>query len=303
MGRDVGPSKGRGAIGVNRLALGTAQFGSDYGIANTVGRIPDADAAALLAHAWRAGVRTLDTAIAYGDSEARLGALGVGDWRVISKLPAMPADVDAVRWVADAVDGSLGRLQRRSLSALLLHRPQQLLEPAGESLYEGLRQVKAAGLVEKIGVSIYDPAELDALTSRFTFDIIQAPFSVIDRRLAESGWLARLAAAGAEVHVRSVFLQGLLLMPINARPEKFARWSSVWSRWDQWLHAAGISPVDACLRYALSVPEVDCAVVGVDSVGQLDEILRAAGGSMPPLPADLRSSDPDLVNPSRWMSL
>jgi len=303
MGRDVGYSKGRGAIGVNRLALGTAQFGSDYGIANTVGRIPDADAAALLAHAWRAGVRTLDTAIAYGDSESRLGVLGVGDWRVISKLPAMPANVDAVRWVAEAVDGSLGRLQRRSLSALLLHRPQQLLEPVGESLYEGLRQVKAAGLVEKIGVSIYDPAELDALTSRFTFDIVQAPCSVIDRRLAESGWLARLVAAGTEVHVRSVFLQGLLLMPINARPAKFARWSSVWSRWDQWLLAAGLRPVDACLRYALSVPEVDCVVVGVDSVGQLDEILRAAGGSMPPFPADLRSSDPDLVNPSRWMSL
>lgn len=286
---------------MNRVALGTAQFGLDYGVANSTGRVPEREARLILDGARAAGIDTLDTAVAYGDSEQRLGALGLDGWRVITKVPAAPADCgDAASWLTRTVEASIRRLRVPRLAAVLLHRPGQLAEPGGDALYRGLEAVRAAGLVERIGVSIYDPGELDALEGRYQLDIVQAPFSIVDRRLAESGWLDRLAQANVEVYVRSVFLQGLLLMDDRSRPPYFAPWASLWLAWNEWLRTAGLRPIEACLRYVLSCPGVARAVVGVDSHAQLQEIVEAAEGPIGAVPAGLSLSDPDLVNPSRW---
>jgi len=285
----------------SRLALGTAQFGLRYGIANRSGQVSRGDARAILACAAEAGMATLDTAMAYGESETRLGEIGVTRWQVVSKLPALPygcADVDAQ--VRQQTGDSLRRLRIPRLHGLLLHRPQDLLEENGPALYEALRVVQDRGAVDKIGVSIYDPDELEELTARFHLDIVQAPFNVMDRRLATSGWLARLHAAGTEVHVRSVFLQGLLLMPPAARPEYFNRWQPLFDRWWGWLEEHGLTPLTACVGFALSHAEVDRAVVGVDSLEHLQAVVAAA--VTPPVapPVNLTSEDTALVNPSRW---
>jgi len=284
-----------------KLALGTAQFGLDYGIANQGGQVPSAEASAILRHAQSAGMDTLDTAIAYGDSEQRLGEIGIGGWRVVSKLPAIPGVCrDVSRWVESSVRESLERLRVTKLYGLLLHRPGQLLEREGERLYSALQQLKDTGVVEKIGVSIYAPSELDALCGPFRFDLVQAPFNLLDRRLLDTGWLSRLAAQQTEVHVRSVFLQGLLLMPEGRRPPAFDRWAPLWRTLDGWLDQVGMTPLEACLRDALSFPEVGRVVIGVDSLPHLQDILLAAAGPVPRIPDGVRSNDPDLLNPARW---
>jgi aryl-alcohol dehydrogenase-like predicted oxidoreductase len=203
-------------------------------------------------------------------------------------------------WVRDCIRGSLQRLQVASLHGLLLHRPQDLLGSSGAALSAGLAAAKSAGLVAKLGVSIYAPEELDGLASRMQLGVVQAPFSIVDRRLASSGSLARLHAAGTEVHVRSVFLQGLLLMGAGLRPARFARWQQLWDQWDRWLVEQALTPVQACLSFALSQPGIDRVVVGVDSRQQLQEILAGAAARSPAPPATLMSADLDLVNPSRW---
>ncbi len=287
-----------------RLALGTVQFGTSYGVANASGQVSLEEARRILAHARANGIDMLDTAIAYGDSEARLGVIGVANWRVVSKLPALPPEIaNVAEWVRAGVRGSLSRLGKSSLYALLLHRPEQLLSSQGDALYRALQAVKSEGLVGRIGISIYEPAELDGLVDRFPVDVVQAPFNVVDRRLIESGWLARLKARGAELHVRSVFLQGLLLMPAAERPQKFQRWRSLWDGWDGWLAQTGLSPLEACVRYVLSFAEVDAAVVGVDSATQLAQIVDAGRGDLPLVPAGLGCSDADLLNPARWNAL
>jgi aryl-alcohol dehydrogenase-like predicted oxidoreductase len=147
---------------VSRLALGTAQFGQPYGVANTCGQLAPHAVAAILELAAGQGVDTLDTAIAYGGSEAALGAAGVSAWRVISKLPALPGGTgDITGWVREQVQGSLARLRVTQLDGLLLHRPADLLGPYGASLRDSLAGLKAAGLIAAAGVSIYDPRELD----------------------------------------------------------------------------------------------------------------------------------------------
>jgi aryl-alcohol dehydrogenase-like predicted oxidoreductase len=284
-----------------RLALGTVQFGIDYGIANTRGKVPPGEAKTVLDSAWAAGIDTLDTAVAYGDSEARLGQLGVESWKVVSKLPAMPDDCGDVReWVSAAVRESLQRLRLKALYGLLLHRPLQLLGPKGGELYHALEQLKTDRVVLKTGVSIYDPGELGDLCRHFHFDLVQAPFSLLDRRLVDTGWLSRLAEQNTELHTRSVFLQGLLLMAPGQRPKSFDRWASVLGKYDDWLKATGLTRLEACIRYALSFPEISRVIVGVDGVDQLKEIVHAArGGALEPGDA-FGTTDRQLLDPSLW---
>ncbi len=287
-----------------KLALGTAQFGQPYGIANQAGQVSLHEGKAMLQLAADNGLDTLDTAIAYGESEQRLGEIGIQGWQVVSKLPIIPDDCsDTLQWVTEAVNGSLRRLNVSSLYGLLLHRPQQLMEKNGDKVYRALQQLKQDGLVQKIGISVYDPSELDTLCKRYQFDLVQAPFNIIDSRLLDTGWLPRLAERGVELHVRSIFLQGLLLMAPSDRPSKFDRWAPLWSKWHEWLGSTGLTPLQACLRYALSFSEISRVITGVENVNQLSEILQAAQGSAPEPSDAIKTDDPDLLNPAHWAGI
>ncbi len=284
-----------------KLALGSAQFGLAYGIVNTGGQVKADIAVKILARAREAGVDTIDTAIAYGESEQRLGEAGVDGWQVVSKLPAVPEGcTDIQTWVTSCVDASLARLRVPHLRGLLLHRPGQLLASNGRQLYRALSQLKDSGKVEKIGISIYEPQELDDLFTEYEFDLIQAPFSVFDRRLATSGWLHRLHAEGIEIHVRSAFLQGLLLAATGKTPVGFERWEPLWLRWRNWIADTKLDPVCAALGHVLSYPEIDRVVVGIDNLRQLNEILACAQSGEHRAPEKLSVADSDLLNPARW---
>ncbi len=285
-----------------KIALGTAQFGLPYGISNTAGQTPLAEARAILTLAHAAGIRTLDTAIAYGNSEASLGELDVSAWQVITKLPEMPVSGAAAvsSWVHTQVDESLARLRCQTLHGLLLHRPAQLLGADGQALYRALLATRECGRVSKIGISIYGPDELDQLPPAMRFDIVQAPFNIIDNRMARSGWISRLQDAGCELHVRSIFLQGLLLMQAAARPAYFSRWNALWRTWEGWLKEIRLTPLQACLRHALQTPGIAKVVLGVDNATHLADILAAAAGDVPTPPAELPTDDTNLLNPAFW---
>lgn len=284
-----------------KVALGTAQFGLRYGVANVDGQVSAAEAALILAEARQAGIDTLDTAVTYGNSEERLGALGIDHWKVITKLPAIPEAVtDAGVWVVQQVHGSLERLRVQQLDGLLLHRPADILGSHRIGYTRGLEQVKALGLAQSIGYSIYSPDELAALCRVLPPDLVQAPYNLLDRRLEASGWLSKLADRGVRIHTRSAFLQGLLLMPNNARPGRFERWQGLWRAWNRACAESGLGPLELALGFVLSQPAIECVVVGVDSITQMREILAAARGARPAEFPQIESHDLDLIEPSRW---
>ncbi len=288
-----------------KLALGTAQFGIPYGVANQRGQVSPVEAAQILAEGRRAGMDTIDTAIAYGESEACLGQADVSGLKVVTKLPPVPAQCTAVLdWVRSEVIASLQRLRIERLYGLLVHQVGQLGEGCGAALAASLQALKAEGLVQKIGVSIYAPDGLEMASAAGVLDLVQAPFNLFDRRLDDSGWLQRLSEQGVEVHARSAFLQGLLLMQATDVPNTFSPWAKQLGSWHGWLAAhPNVTAAHACLAFVASYPQVDRVVVGVDDLAQFKQLLKAAVLHLPEALPDLSCSDEMLINPSNWNCL
>ena len=286
---------------MNKLALGTAQFGMSYGIANQHGKIKLENIKDIIKTAREKNIDLVDTAIVYGDSEKIIGKIGILEFKFVTKLPPLPKiEVTNISfWVEEQIKLSLKRIGIKSLYGLLIHRAADLVGTKGEKIVNALNNLKSRGLVKKIGVSIYDPSELEKLTKQINVDIVQAPLNIIDQRLINSGWLSKLYKADVEVHIRSVFLQGLLLMSEQNRPRKFNRWKNLWKMW----HENRITSLEATLRYALSIKEISKVIVGVDSKNQLEQIVISSDGILPKIPLELCTNDVNLLNPSNWNKL
>ena len=194
---------------MSKLALGTAQFGLTYGIANQKGQIKFSEANKILELAKNSNIDLIDTAIAYGDSEKVIGNIGIKDFKFVSKLPALPKNcADINSWVEENVQSSLMYLGVPSLYGILVHRSENFFGNSGKKLIDALKMIKSNGLVKKIGVSIYDPSECEQVMNLTRIDIVQAPLSIVDRRLIASGWLSKLHSEEIEIHTRSVLLKG-----------------------------------------------------------------------------------------------
>jgi aryl-alcohol dehydrogenase-like predicted oxidoreductase len=286
-----------------KFALGTAQFGLDYGIANRDGQVPLSEVQQILQTARSVGVDTLDTAAEYGESESCLGELGVDTFNVVTKLPAQIDKSKSIEeWVETCVHASLRRLNVSSVYGLLLHRSNQFLTKSGKDFINVINNLKASGLIKKFGVSIYDPSELDAVTQISMPDIVQAPLNVFDRRLITSGWLQKLHDRGTEVYSRSVFLQGLLLLPRNRIPHKFDRWSNLFSCWFDFLDANSLDPIKVCLESVMD-HRVNYSIVGVNSEKQLEQVFLIYQQIKKPSLFDMECNDLNLIDPANWSKL
>jgi aryl-alcohol dehydrogenase-like predicted oxidoreductase len=215
-----------------KLGLGTVQFGMPYGISNTRGQVPEREVAEILALAADTGVEVLDTAFGYGESEAVLGRQlwGGHRFRIVTKTSHIAGEAITakdVRQVEDNFKRSLERLKASCIDTLLVHRAEELIRPGGSALAHWLIETKDAGLAAKIGFSCYDPDELDAALAVLEPDVVQVPISVVDRRFIAPGVCAKLRRRNTEIHARSVFLQGLLLMEDARLPAYFAPFRSV----------------------------------------------------------------------------
>jgi len=289
------------------LGLGTAQFGLAYGVTNTRGQVSREEARAILSLADRAGMRVIDTAHEYGGSEAALGSLedATRGFRIITKTPTLgPERIDGEQIAAleRAIDTSRRALRRDRLDGLLVHNGQALLLPGGDRVIALLRQAKAQGLVAHIGVSLSDPAALAAILARFSPDLVQFPLNLLDQRFLASGLMADLAARDVEIHVRSVFLQGLLLADLQEVPASLSHARPALETARRFGAAHGLTPLGACIGFVLAQPHVSHAIVGVTGVGELAAIVAAARALPTDLPdfKSLAVDDPDIIAPARW---
>ncbi len=286
-----------------KLAIGTANFGMKYGTFNASGQINFKQVKLIAKLALERNLDTLDTAISYGESESVLGSIGVSKWKIVTKIPPITNNIQFVdEWLYSQVQESLLRLKVPKIHGLLLHAPSQLRQAHGHKIWSIMLDLKEKQIVSKIGYSIYNPSELDDLWKDFRPDIVQSPLNLIDRRLYTSGWLDKLHNNGCEVHARSIFLQGLLLSKNIRMPNFFKKWQPLFKLYYQWLEKENLTPLEACLSFALSFPKVSNTVVGVDSLAHLKQILDCGIRTTVDFPNDISTEDTNLINPANWQT-
>ncbi len=292
----------------SQLALGCAQLGMGYGVANTTGQPTRAAASEIVGACWEHGVRFFDTAQAYGESEIVLGdclrAHNIADQAcVISKLaPDVATIPDRVHL---SVETSLKRLGLKSLWGLLLHDQRQL-DSWDDGLGAAMRALKCEGLVAHLGISVYSPdAALRALEHP-DVDVIQVPGGVFDRRALRLGVLKTAETLGKTVFTRSVYLQGLALMDADRLPDGmgFATEAVVALREFCFYH--GVTREQFALHYARDRFPSSVLVVGAETADQAVANCRlmSAAASHEDLYRAWDERWPDdvegLVDPSRW---
>ncbi len=289
-----------------KIGLGTVQFGVDYGISNAAGKVMAEDVQDILSYAATRGIDILDTAHTYGYSEEAIGNSGMSSqFRIVTKTPLFKdASVSAedVKRLEREFSQSLKKLKRPSIYGLLVHHAEDILRPNGERLIEKMSALVESGKVEKIGVSLYSTDDMESVLDIFVPDIIQLPLNVFDQDKLSDGTLQKLKDMGVEVHIRSVFLQGLLLMRAEQLPPFFAPIRPHLEKYHAFLSKHGLSLLQGALKFVLQAPVIDHVILGVCTRKQLEEIVLAES-SMPVSYLDMSEfalTDENYINPSKW---
>jgi len=283
----------------NKLALGTVQFGLDYGISNTLGQIPEDQVHEILHFCRQHNIDTLDTAAAYGQSEAILGNLLPDfNFQVISKLAPGSAPAE----VSPQFHHSVEKLKLTQLYGYLVHDYATYEKHPG--IYDEIVKLQTAGLIRKAGFSLYYPAHLEKiLQDNLPVHLVQIPFNVLDQRFAYL--LPELAARNIEVHARSIFLQGLFFKTTANLPAFFSSLKPTLETIQQITAASGVPLPALLLSFVHSFPEVSKLVTGVTSVAELAANISYVHSieALTPYQASLKKlacTDENLILPFNW---
>jgi aryl-alcohol dehydrogenase-like predicted oxidoreductase len=261
----------------DRLVLGTATFQGNYGVTNN-GSPFDPDRYRQLLEACVAqGIKKIDTAAAYGEAERILGEFGMSRFSVITKIQC--EESRAGKDLEGKLVESLQRLKISRCYGLLLHNEQALAGPNAEKISEALHLLCRKGLVEKVGISSYEPLLARNLSRKHGFHLLQVPCNPMDRRVLESGLLGQWTGEGVEVHVRSIFLQGLLLRELPYLTRESSAMPLAMARlFREKCQAAGISPLHACLSFVWNADPEAQMVIGPSTAEELRQIAEYRPG-------------------------
>jgi aryl-alcohol dehydrogenase-like predicted oxidoreductase len=281
-----------------KLALGTVQFGLPYGINNKTGIPSCSEIENILKYAKQNGLNILDTASAYGNVEEKLGRILLNNFKIVGKF----SKVINPKELEEQLKKTLDDLKSKNLYAYLAHSSKDLIK--NPTLWEYLIKKKEEGVVNKIGVSLYNPIELDELEKINIFpDIVQIPFSLLDRKFESI--LPYLKQKSIEVHSRSVFLQGLYFKPLNNLPPKLFPLREQLNQLLNLSNEFELPIRELALKFVLENRNIDKVVIGVDSLSQLKENIQIV--KSPILPNKLiakvnciKVTDLDLLNPANW---
>jgi aryl-alcohol dehydrogenase-like predicted oxidoreductase len=277
-----------------RLGLGTVQFGMNYGISNKDGQTDRVEITNILSKALELGVDTLDTASGYGRSEQMIGENDANRFKIISKFPA---NVKSEQDLMESLKCSISDLRITSLYGYLAHDAVGLLR--SPQIWQALQECKDSGLVTKVGYSLYNPNQLeDLLAADYIPDLVQLPFNLLDRRFEK--YFSSLSDLGCEIHVRSVFLQGLFFVNPTKLPDFFLPVKPILKRIQDFF----VSPNEIAsflIKFVLSRPEINKVIFGVNSEAQLVQNVAHIGMDGTFFTYDNWEEIPDrILMPNKW---
>ena len=278
----------------NKIILGTAQFGQKYGVTNT-NIVTYSEIKKIISTCKKNKIKFIDTAQGYGNSEKILGSLSLNKIKIITKIK-----IGTKTNIEKQINISRKKLRLKKLYCVLIHNCESLLKKNGHDLFRKLFDLKKRNLISRIGISIYDPKEFIKLKKKgYRFDIIQIPYSIFDKRFSRNNILEDMKKTGAEIHARSIFLQGLLLENKKI-PIKFKKWSTVWNKWNSFINKNNYKRSNVCLSFVLANRYIDKIILGFSSNKEIKEIFLNFKKINFKLINKNFTSDIKLINPNYW---
>lgn len=291
---------------LQKISLGTAQWGLNYGISNLKGKTNSSEVYKMLSYSTSLGINHIDTALLYGDAELILGNYeNLQNFKITTKTKKVSKSKvtksDSIELI-NAFEYSLGRLKLSSVHGLLIHDASDILVEGGEFLIEALNQIKSQNKAKNIGVSIYDSKNLLFICDQLKPDVVQLPLNILDQRFIKDGSLDLLKKKGIKIQVRSVFLQGLLFYNNTKFPIYFKRWKKVLEKWQKSCKDQKFSPIEAALSFIVNIKEIDHCIIGFENIDQLEECTNFFKKKNLKLfdASNLNCDDVELINPTNW---
>ena len=305
---------------VNKFVLGSAQLGLNYGICNTTGKARPEVAKQIIESCIYYGVNYIDTASAYGNSEEVIGDVladsELSNIKVITKINFQQiisnktTKIEIFNSVDFEIKKSIKNLKSPKIFCLLLHRASDLTDYSG-SIWSRLLKLKCEGYIQKLGVSVQTPDELNKVLEYTDVEFIQLPMNILDDRWTQSVDLMNEARLSRDitVHVRSIFLQGLLLSDNETHWQKAncvdGKMTIDWLQYIK-VQLKRSTLADLCVVYVRSLPWVDGVVIGMESIDQLNYNLPLFHGrvltqkEMTIIEETRPKLTPDTLNPAKW---
>ena len=285
---------------IKNLCIGTASFGQNYGIQGKH-RVSINEVNKILSIAENSGIDTLDTAYDYGNTHKILGEIGIKNWKINTKLPKINLNSNNIETeILQYVEKILNDLNIQKIESLLVHFPDQLLEAKGEVIYNTLTKLKRTEIVSEIGFSANSVEQLKLLLDKYETDIVQFSLNILDRRIIKSGLLDKLYNLNIKLQIRSIFLQGLLLMTKKEMPNYFRRWDSLWNIWINFHLQNNYNYIETCISFVMKYrKKISKYLIGINNSKELEEIIMS---NINPgnIPNNFFSNEEDLINPSIW---
>jgi len=285
----------------HKVLLGTASWGNSYGFLNST-QVQKGDSVKILRLALDAGIKGIDTAPAYGDSEIVLGCSDISPFDVHTKIdPSTWARGSDVAYAQFQV--SLKRLGVPAVKGLTFHSAQSFLDNSTRALVF-MSRLREEGLIRTWGISVYSPDDAYSIMKIATPDYMQAPVNLADRRFLDEMLLSRLLGAGIGLQARSVFLQGLLLSNEESLPGQFKELQPLISEYSLAAKERGISRFELALRFAIESTAVQGVVVGVNEESHVRQLISATRDHNETLSLEgLSHTDKtSIIDPRSWKS-
>ena len=283
-------------LNLNKISIGSAQFGMKYGINNKLGKPSLAEIKKILNFAEKLGIRNIDTAVSYGKSEEVLGKAGVKNFKITSKLPFIASNKK--NYIQKIVKKSLMKLKKRYLENLLIHNSKNLNVNTGKILSE-MRKLKKKGMVKQIGASITNLKDLVPFLKNHEVDIIQVPYNILDRRIEKNEIKNILLKKNIKVQIRSIFLQGLLFKKFKNLDSNFQNMLIKNKKIKKFLNSAKSIKITKMLNLPYNYKNCENIIIGIERLKQLEQISKIKKVS-PYIAENLKTYNDKIINPSLW---
>ena len=282
---------------INKIVIGTANFVNNYNLIKPTNGMSLKNTRSIIKYSSSLGINNYDTAPHY-NSENILGHLAKSETIIYTKI-YFDKNANFKKTIIDSVNNSMRLLKKKKIDGILFHNAKDLLMENKREIWNSMHFLKKKGLIKKIGVSFYNPADLINIVKNFDLDFVQVPVNLFDKRFLDNRIICLLNKKKIEIHARSVFLQGLLL---NTKliPEKFLKWKSDFNELNYFLKCNQLLNLEACTNFVLQNKHLDKVVFGINSAEHIKQIIKSINFKKINFSKLKFSKDLKLINPSLW---